>query len=138
MLMKGKVYGFMSNMFACHIEWEGRIYKSSETVYQMMKCERECDKERFKLLNGFEAKRLGRVIRMREDWHEVKVDIMRKILKAKFNDECLMERLREVEEPIVEDNYWNDTYWGVCKGRGKNMLGKLLTEIKEGTNVPNR
>ena len=132
MIMKGNKYGFMSNMYGYGMKWEGEIYSCSETVYQMMKCEREEDKVKFKKLNGFEAKRLGRRIKMRSNWNEIKVDMMREILKAKFKDENLMRRLKDIDEEIVEDNYWNDRYWGVCRGVGKNMLGKLLTEIKEG------
>jgi len=25
---------------------------------------------------------------------------------------------------IQEGNYWGDTFWGVCKGKGENNLGK--------------
>ena len=44
-----------------------------------------------------------------------------------------------VTEPIVEDNYWNDTFWGVCTNKkynheGKNVLGQMLTCIKETNN----
>ena len=42
--------------------------------------------------------------------------------------------LRLVEtgtEELVEGNDWGDTYWGVCKGTGKNMLGKILMEVRE-------
>jgi predicted NAD-dependent protein-ADP-ribosyltransferase YbiA (DUF1768 family) len=43
----------------------------------------------------------------------------------------LSEQLKQITEPIVENNTWNDTYWGVCNNVGENHLGKLLTEIKE-------
>lgn len=31
---------------------------------------------------------------------------------------------------LVEGNTWNDTYWGVCNGVGKNTLGQLLMKIR--------
>jgi predicted NAD-dependent protein-ADP-ribosyltransferase YbiA (DUF1768 family) len=32
---------------------------------------------------------------------------------------------------IEETNTWNDTYWGVCGGKGRNKLGKILMVIRE-------
>ena len=37
--------------------------------------------------------------------------------------------LKLIKEDIVEDNYWNDTFWGMCKGKGNNILGKILMNI---------
>jgi len=31
---------------------------------------------------------------------------------------------------LVEGNDWGDTYWGQCKGRGQNHLGKLIMRIR--------
>jgi hypothetical protein len=31
---------------------------------------------------------------------------------------------------LIEDNDWDDTYWGVCNGAGENNLGKLLMKIR--------
>ncbi len=38
-------------------------------------------------------------------------------------------------EPILgfhdeETNTWHDTYWGVCNGVGKNMLGIQLMRVR--------
>ena len=129
MKFRGK-YEFLSNMFNCGVEWKGEVSRCSETVFQMEKCEREEDKKRFKLLNGFEAKSLGRKVKLRKDWNLVKVDLMRDILERKFCDD-LHDKLLEVEEEIVEDNDWGDRFWGRCSGEGKNVLGKLLMEIRD-------
>lgn len=34
---------------------------------------------------------------------------------------------------LVEGNTWNDTWWGVnaTTGKGKNMLGRLLMQVRE-------
>jgi nicotinate (nicotinamide) nucleotide adenylyltransferase len=56
---------------------------------------------------------------------------MEEILRIKFSNIDLAEKLKNVKEPIVEDNTWHDTFWGVCDGQGKNMLGKLLEKIKK-------
>lgn len=130
MRMKGPKYGFLSNMFPCNIPWKGQTYKSSESIYQMEKCAKESDKTAFLWMNGFEAKKKGRKVLLRPDWPEIKVDKMFEILLQKFGDPELMARLQAIDEPIVEDNYWNDRFWGVCRGEGQNMLGQLLEKIK--------
>ena len=33
-------------------------------------------------------------------------------------------------EELIEGNTWNDTYWGVCNGRGQNHLGKILMKVR--------
>lgn len=32
---------------------------------------------------------------------------------------------------LIEDNTWNDRFWGVCNGEGINHLGKLLMELRD-------
>lgn len=34
------------------------------------------------------------------------------------------------EELLVEGNNWNDTFWGVCRGRGENNLGRILMKVR--------
>ena len=125
-------YYFLSNMYPCDICYEESFYKSVETVFQMMKCADNAEKKGFKFLNGFEAKKRGRRVKLRSDWHEVKVDVMKSILARKFADPELLSKLKAVKGKIVEDNHWGDRYWGKCNGIGKNMLGKLLMEIRDG------
>lgn len=79
------------------------------------------------------AKRLGKTVTMRDDWDEIKVDIMREIVQAKFDQhEHLREMLLATEDAILEEgNHWGDTFWGVCRGKGLNMLGKILMDLRE-------
>ena len=35
------------------------------------------------------------------------------------------------DKELIEGNTWNDTYWGVCNGVGRNQLGKTLMKIRE-------
>ena len=32
---------------------------------------------------------------------------------------------------LIEGNNWHDTFWGVCKGKGQNNLGKILMEVRK-------
>jgi ribA/ribD-fused uncharacterized protein len=79
-----------------------------------------------------EAKRLGRDVRLREDWEEVKDGVMLAGLRAKFGQNPdLAQRLVDTHTRYLEEtNTWNDTYWGVCRGRGRNMLGILLMQVR--------
>jgi len=84
------------------------------------------------------AKKLGGQRRgpckLRPDWEEVKVDLMKDILFAKFdqNDDLKAILLatgdRELREHTPRDKFWGD---GGKKGNGKNMLGKLLMSVRE-------
>lgn len=32
---------------------------------------------------------------------------------------------------LIEGNTWGDTTWGVCRGKGENLLGKILMAVRE-------
>lgn len=77
------------------------------------------------------AKRTGRVVLLRADWEEVKVEVMRAVLKAKFSDPELADALLATNDAeLIEGNWWGDKFWGVCRGVGKNKLGQLLMQLR--------
>jgi hypothetical protein len=56
---------------------------------------------------------------------------MRECLSQKFADPTLRARLLETgDRDLIEENTWNDRFWGVCRGHGGNHLGKLLMAIR--------
>jgi hypothetical protein len=77
-------YRFLSNFHPCHITWNGHAYCSTEAAFQAAKCLSLDDQKNFQSLNPSEAKKLGQKIEMREDWEEVKVDIMFLLNYQKF------------------------------------------------------
>ena len=70
---------------------------------------------------------------LREDWEEVKDRVMYEIVRAKFRQNKLLKMLllQTGTRTLVEGNWWNDTYWGVCKGKGENKLGQILMRVRE-------
>jgi len=122
-------FWFLSNMYPCSIQYKGHTYTCVEAAFQAQK-DAECA-NKFESLDGFAAKKLGRNVKLRPDWELVKKKIMKDILKAKFTDPELKAKLKAVSGEIVEDNSWNDTYWGRCNGKGENNLGKLLMEVRD-------
>lgn len=68
----------------------------------------------------------------RKDWDEVKIGIMRDILRAKADQHEYVRRklLATGDRELIEDS-WRDDYWGWGPNRdGKNMLGKLWMEVR--------
>lgn len=65
-------------------------------------------------------------------WDTVKTVIMYDLLKQKFGKEPFKTKLLNTgDAKLVEGNWWNDTYWGVCNGVGENRLGILLMLVRE-------
>ena len=97
----------------------------------------------FSNLNPSEAKKLGRKVKLRSDWEQVKDQIMYELVFKKFSTAELWYQLNTTaNEELVEGNWWNDRYWGVCRGTGENKLGKILMrvreELREGKVTPNK
>lgn len=68
----------------------------------------------------------------RPDWDQVKVGVMRNILKAKVDQhEYVRRKLLETGDRELIENSWRDSFWGWGHDRkGLNMLGKLWMEIR--------
>ena len=125
-------FDWLSNFFPCKVEFEGLTFDNSEAAFQAAKCLDMKERERFFGLSGGQAKRLGKKVELRLDWEDVKIDVMREVLKVKFSNPELAEKLVATgNTQITEGNSWNDTFWGVCRGKGQNHLGKLLMELRD-------
>jgi len=136
-------YTFLSNFYPCLIYHQGLEYKSVETFYVAMKVNSDqFINNRYytsgdfremisKLDNPGLAKKIGRLVKLRKDWDSKKLEYMNWAVREKFKDETLKELLILTgDQEIIEGNSWNDTFWGVCKGVGKNHLGKILMEVR--------
>jgi ribA/ribD-fused uncharacterized protein len=130
-------YRPLSNFWSCFIMYNGTVYPSVENAYQAAKCKNRSDREKFLYIKSSEAKRLGRVVAMRDDWEEVKLDLMYRLVKQKFEKYSeLRELLLETHSyEIQEGNWWGDTFWGTVNGKGQNHLGKILMRVRDGLNV---
>jgi ribA/ribD-fused uncharacterized protein len=84
------------------------------------------------------AKKLGKQVEIRCDWPNIKLKIMLKGVREKFDQNpILIEKLIETgNKEIIEGNYWHDNYWGNCycdkclSIKGKNKLGKILMLLR--------
>lgn len=135
---------FLSNFYTCLIYHQGLEYKSVEAFYVAMKIDSD------QLINGkyytsgdFREmiskldnpgliKKIGQKVKLRKDWDSKKLEYMNWAIREKFKDETLKELLLLTgDQEIIEENYWGDTFWGVCKGKGKNHLGKILMKVRD-------
>jgi ribA/ribD-fused uncharacterized protein len=144
-------YAFLSNFYKQTFLYRDIEFASSEHAFVF---EKDGNKKRFILqcqgvmLKGFDfdeffwmkpgqAKRLGRKIVLRNNWEIIKIDIMYSILKHKFEIPSLKQALLDTGNAYLEEgNNWNDTFWGVCNGHGKNHLGKTLMRVRDYLDCP--
>ena len=125
-------YYFLSNFYPAPITIHGVTWPTAEHMYQACKSPDASSREQIRLHPSRGLKAFVRTIAIRPEWNKIRVECMRCILMYKFEQHPdLMKRLLAITEPLVEDNYWNDTFWGKCGGIGQNMLGKLLMEIRD-------
>jgi hypothetical protein len=130
---------FLSNFYP-HIIFAGPhhiTYPTLEHAYQAAKTDSlvEATSISKAASPGF-AKRLGRQVKLIDNWDAVKDAVMLRLLIIKFADPVLNSLLEATaNEELVEGNYWHDNYWGhcfcaKCKLPGENKLGKMLMQIR--------
>jgi hypothetical protein len=134
-----KPYGAFSNLYKRPIEFEGRAYPTAEHAYQAGKASKEAVREWIlsapsPALAAMAAHGLY-TWDIVPNWARIKFSRMRAVLRAKFmQHEDLRELLlstgnaRLVEAGRV-NNAVNRT-WGEVNGKGQNMLGVLLMELR--------
>lgn len=126
-------FAFLSNFYPSPIVFEGRTYPTSEHAFQAAKSIDDGERARIALLDTpGKAKRAGRKVQLRPDWEQIKRATMHRIVTIKFADPELQHKLLATGDAIlIEGNTWNDTYWGVCRGKGQNVLGQILMSVRE-------
>lgn len=127
-------HAFLSNFYPVVITMDGKVYPTVEHAFQASKTTIPSEREAIRRARTpKEAKRLGRAATMRMDWTKIRLAVMGMLVKQKFTEnEDLKEALLATgDEELVEENTWNDTYWGVSHGTGKNHLGRLLMQVRK-------
>ena len=131
-------YFFLSNTYPCKIQFMGDKYPSVEHAYQSAKVMgngKEWKEDvRIQIRNAptpRELRQLGNRCPLRNDWHRVRVGIMKELVAKKFKIPEFKQKLLDTgEATLVSGNSWNAIFWGVSYGVGENNLGKILMEIR--------
>lgn len=123
---------WLSNFWPCKVMFADVEYPSVEHAYQAAKTLDLEARKAFMQCNAAEAKRLGRTVAIRRDWEAIKMRVMTILLEQKFRKgtELADKLIATGNVQLIEGNYWNDRFWGVCRGVGRNNLGRLLMETR--------
>lgn len=122
---------WLSNFWPAPVYLDGVLYPTVENAYQAAKT---LDKRHiFVGCSPAISKKLGRAVTKRDDWKDIKINVMRHLLEQKFHKDTMLgnQLIATGDQEIIEGNTWGDVFWGVCEGVGENHLGRLLMEIRE-------
>jgi ribA/ribD-fused uncharacterized protein len=133
-------FGVFSNLFPREITFEGEVFATAEHAYQAGKARKKQVRDWI-----LSAPTPGLVAMAAHglytwdivpDWSKIKYDRMRAVLRAKFSQHADLREIllstgtaRLVEAGTVP-NAVNRT-WGEVNGKGKNMLGVMLMDLRE-------
>lgn len=134
-----KPYGAFSNLFKREIEFEGELFQTAEHAYQAGKPRKK--EVRDWVLSAPSPSLVAMAAHglyvwdVTPDWSKIKFDRMRGVLQAKFSQhQDLLELLLSTGSArLVEVGKTNNAVnrlWGEVNGKGKNMLGILLMEVR--------
>ncbi|QBZ72432.1 hypothetical protein SEA_CIRCINUS_178 [Streptomyces phage Circinus] len=138
---------FLSNFSPSEImfdyEDEKLVFKNGEAAFQAAKVRSMASKdpaEKSAYVKRLEAasspndaKYAGRSVKIDlEHWETIKVKCMREVVFQKFqqNPELRVSLMQTGHALLVEGNTWGDKFWGRCEGKGFNILGGILMEVR--------
>ena len=129
-------YGVFSNFSRHAITLKSKTWPTTEHYFQAQKFADTPYEERVRLTESPRfAANMGRnrSLSLRSDWEQVKDDVMRDAIRAKFTQyPDLKKILLDTGDDEIVEHTTNDSYWADGgDGSGKNMLGKILMEIRE-------
>ncbi|AGC41751.1 hypothetical protein MYSTI_00393 [Myxococcus stipitatus DSM 14675] len=134
-------HGWCSNFAPYPLKLAGRMWPTSEHYFQAQKFEDTAAQEAIRQARSpMLAARMGRdrKRKLRRDWDSIKVSVMREAVRAKFSQhEDLTRLLLETGDAKLVEHTDQDDYWGDGgDGSGKNMLGRILMEIRQELRAP--
>ncbi len=129
-------FGEFSNFAAYPITLKNKRWPTSEHYFQAMKFASLADQNEIrKAKTPMEAARKGRDRKrtLKHNWESIKDNVMREALLAKFTQHKMLRmRLLSTKDAMLIEHTKNDKYWGDGgDGKGKNMLGQLLMEVRD-------
>ena len=127
-------YAWASNFYQAPIVYQRHTFPDNEHAFQWKKTLDGIWGERIIAAEtAWDARKLGRQAPIRGDWEIIKKRVMFDLNWAKFTQHPRLQKvlLRTDGVELIEENTWNDTYWGVCNGVGLNYLGRTLMMIRD-------
>jgi len=129
-------WGEFSNFARYPIAIEGKEWPTSEHYFQAMKFEGTKIEEKIRLMsspNSVARFARDRKLPLRKDWDKVRDKVMKKAVLVKFTQHSeLRELLLSTGDRSIVERTHRDSYWGDGgNGKGKNMLGKILMDVRK-------
>lgn len=138
----------LSNFSAFRMAWKGYDFDTSEIVYHWEKFRGNGieppevisgkSRARFDLMHARSSHDAYKVAQDNKEfqipnWNEIKVDVMRDILRAKVDQHpYVKKKLLETGDRLLIEDSWRDSYWGWgADEKGQNVLGRLWMEVRD-------
>jgi ribA/ribD-fused uncharacterized protein len=138
---------FLSNFYESPIMFdygdEKLVFQTGEAAFQAAKVRSMVSgspEEKLAYVKSVEAattpnkaKYAGRSVNIDlEHWETIKVKCMREVVFQKFQQtpELRVRLMGTGHALLVEGNTWGDKFWGRCEGKGFNILGGILMEVR--------
>jgi ribA/ribD-fused uncharacterized protein len=129
-------YFEFTNFFGCPIELGGKKWATVEHYFQGQKFHRDPElQERIRLQDtprqAFYTAH-HHESRVRKDWHQVSLQIMRRGVEAKFLQHPTLQRLLlDTGDADLVEHTRDDSFWGDGgDGSGQNHLGRILMAVR--------
>lgn len=129
---------FMSNFSAFEVNYDGRIWKTSEHAYQAAKFQKNSPayEEIMSATSAHNALKLAafNYELNRQNWNEAeKIRVMTAIVPAKHDQhEYIQRKLLETGNAELIENSPTDSFWGRGPDwKGRNELGKIWMKLRE-------
>ena len=137
----------LSNFYYCKLEIDGQKFNSSEKAYQVLKAKfhklKDVEEELMECDFVSKVKKISEKINVSAEWIDKRVEVMRKILRAKA-DQCTTYRKKllsckgKIVEAIRGDLFWSAGLdeqdlknLPMDAWPGQNVLGQLHMEIRD-------
>lgn len=136
-------YGWLTNFSRRVFTADGIKWKTSEHYYQWLKLTfmqsigEDIGDDIIQAVvdarTPMMCKRIGHIrVNNIDQWDAIKVDMMMKVLRAKFTNVHLRGLLLSTGDAELVESSYKDNYWGDGgDGRGLNMLGKCLMQLRD-------
>lgn len=138
------IYYFLRNEAPAWVNYGGITYPSVTHALLAARClDATVRQEIADEDNLAEAKEIAKNATQEKDvtWGPRSMDVYANLLLAKFEDVEMREKLLATgNRTLVFENQNGDKFWGICGGRGYNVLGQMLMavrkQLREKTELP--
>lgn len=139
-------FGWMGNMAPYPIKFDGKVWLTSEALFQSMRYDDDSVKEMIRV----EKSPMGAKMKSKKykgqmvvvPMSELDVENMRKCVKMKFDQHPQLKKaliqtgMSPIYENIGNRNGERHTFWGVKKlsenaADGNNMMGRILMDLRD-------